>query len=202
MASLQAYLLCSCTDQPRTLKEIARESQTCPNCKVRVQRSAGCNHMTCTQCRSHFCYRCGASLSPEDPYAHFRMGGCTTFDTDEVRRMALQQRDNQAQGFVDDELQRLRQEFGDQAGLFAQFQAGRNNAPRRGAEGRGNIAARLRQGEVQCPTCGQWNGRHGGLNHIRCGMCRSSYCGNCRRRIQGVITHHFRGENACPQHAR
>jgi hypothetical protein len=33
-------------------------------------------------------------------------------------------------------------------------------------------------------------------------MCRSSYCGNCRRRIHGVITHHFRGENSCPQHAR
>lgn len=185
-----------------TLKEIARESQTCPNCSVRVHRSAGCNHMTCTQCRTHFCYRCGARLNAEDPYSHFRTGGCTTFDTEEVRRMALQQRDNNAQGFVDVELQRLREEFGDQGQLFAQFQARRVNAPRRGAEGRGNIAARLRLGEVQCPTCGQWNGRTGGLNHIRCGMCRSSYCGNCRRRIQGVITHHFRGENSCPQHAR
>ena len=159
--------------------------------------------MTCTQCRTHFCYRCGTRMDPTDPYSHFRTSQCTTFDTAEVQRMVLQQRDQQADGFVDDELERLRGEFGDQANLFAQFQAGRGAPQRRpGNEGRGNIVARLRMGEVQCPTCGQWNGRTGGLNHIRCGMCRSSYCGSCRRRIQGVITHHFRGENSCPQHAR
>ncbi|XP_058757866.1 uncharacterized protein LOC131631102 [Vicia villosa] len=30
----------------------------CPNCRVYVARSAGCNHMTC-RCLCRFCYRCG-----------------------------------------------------------------------------------------------------------------------------------------------
>ena len=173
-----------------------RSLSGCPTCNVRVQRSFGCNHMTCTQCRTHFCYRCGTRLDSESPYGHFRSGGCPTFDTAEVQRMA--QREQQGQGYVEDELRRLQEEFGDQRELFAQFQRGRVQL--RGAGGRGNVAARLRMGNVQCPTCGQWNGRVGGLNHIRCGMCRSSYCGHCRRRIQGVIAHHFRGEQSCPQH--
>ncbi|CAJ1331092.1 unnamed protein product, partial [Effrenium voratum] len=153
----------------RTLKEIAKESQLCPQCSVRVQRSMGCNHMTCTQ--------------------HFRAGGCTTFDTEEVQRMAMRQR--QAVGFVDDELERLRAEFGDQGNLFAQFQADRQH--RGGAlppAGRRNVAQRLRQGEVQCPVCGQFNGRAGGLNHIRCGMCR--------RRSPSAPTYHGGRQSASP----
>eukprot|EP00913_Durusdinium_trenchii_P028803 g27009.t2 len=160
--------------------------------------------MTCTRCRTHFCYRCGKKLDPEMPYNHFSATGCTTFDTEEVRRMAMQQRDRQGQGFIDVELERLREEFGEQRDLFAQFERQRPGVrPERAVRlGRRNIADRLRNGEVQCPSCGQWNGRVGGLNHIRCGMCRGSYCGHCRRRIQGVITQHFRGEQACPQHMR
>ncbi|CAK9034655.1 unnamed protein product [Durusdinium trenchii] len=143
-----------------TLKEIARESQVCPNCHVRVQRSAGCNHMTCTRCRTHFCYRCGKKLDPEMPYNHFSATGCTTFDTEEVRRMAMQQRDRQGQGFIDVELERLREEFGEQRDLFAQFERQRPGVrPERAVRlGRRNIADRLRNGEVQCPSCGQWNG--------------------------------------------
>ncbi|CAE7213064.1 Rnf14 [Symbiodinium sp. CCMP2592] len=181
-----------------TLREIARESQPCPVCKVRVHRTAGCNHMHCTQCRAHFCYRCGAQMDSEDPYAHFKTGKCTTFDDEEVRRIAAQERQP---GFVDHELQRLRDEFGEQRELFAQFQQAHGiQAPNTG--GRGTVAARRRMGDVPCPSCGQWNGRVGNLNHIRCGMCRNSFCGHCRRRIQGVISHHYRGENACPQHFR
>eukprot|EP00930_Biecheleria_cincta_P040907 TRINITY_DN28007_c0_g1_i1.p1 TRINITY_DN28007_c0_g1~~TRINITY_DN28007_c0_g1_i1.p1 ORF type:complete len:728 (+),score=117.89 TRINITY_DN28007_c0_g1_i1:114-2297(+) len=183
-----------------TLKAMAQDSQRCPSCHVRVQRSAGCNHMTCTQCRTHFCYRCGKQLDSDDPYSHFGRGSCTTFDTEEVQRMAAEERRGGGL-FVDEELQRLRNEFGDQAQLFAQFQAAAAHGTRPRVGGRAAVVRRRQAGDVQCPTCAQWNGRNGTLNHIRCAACRSSYCGACRRRIQGVVTNHFRGEGACPQHA-
>ncbi|KAF5894904.1 E3 ubiquitin-protein ligase, partial [Clarias magur] len=36
-----------------------RNAQKCPRCKVHIQRVDGCDHMTCTQCNTNFCYRCG-----------------------------------------------------------------------------------------------------------------------------------------------
>jgi hypothetical protein len=71
--------------------------------------SHGCNHMTCGRCGSHFCYRCGSSvstyflkdtfqvlcttyaqISPQDPYAHYRKPGqpCfeRLFDPEEILR--------------------------------------------------------------------------------------------------------------------
>ncbi|CAE6335596.1 unnamed protein product [Rhizoctonia solani] len=34
----------------------------CPGCRTPIERSMGCNHMTCTTpgCNMHFCYKCGA----------------------------------------------------------------------------------------------------------------------------------------------
>jgi len=37
-----------------SLKLIQAESKPCPNCKVGIERSMGCNHMFCTFCRTHF----------------------------------------------------------------------------------------------------------------------------------------------------
>ena len=33
--------------------------QRCPLCNVYIQRSTGCDHMTCNRCDTHFCYKCG-----------------------------------------------------------------------------------------------------------------------------------------------
>ncbi|KAG6856331.1 hypothetical protein H0H87_005532 [Tephrocybe sp. NHM501043] len=30
----------------------------CPGCKVLIERAEGCNHMTCTQCKTHICWVC------------------------------------------------------------------------------------------------------------------------------------------------
>ncbi|KAL1762419.1 RWD domain-containing protein [Schizophyllum commune] len=52
-------------------KWIQDSTMACPGCRVNVEKSLGCNHMTCSKCSQHFCYRCGARLRPENPYEHF-----------------------------------------------------------------------------------------------------------------------------------
>ena len=37
-----------------------KNAQLCPKCKVWIQRNQGCDHMTCVNCRTEFCYRCGS----------------------------------------------------------------------------------------------------------------------------------------------
>ncbi|KAF1967351.1 RWD-domain-containing protein [Bimuria novae-zelandiae CBS 107.79] len=54
-----------------SLNFIMKNTSPCPTCAVPCQKSYGCNHMTCFQCKSHFCYLCGAWLTPENPYGHF-----------------------------------------------------------------------------------------------------------------------------------
>ncbi|KAI0314981.1 RWD-domain-containing protein [Amylostereum chailletii] len=50
-------------------------TMACPNCNIHVEKSAGCNHMTCGRCKTHFCYRCGMRLDGNKPYAHFSTAG-------------------------------------------------------------------------------------------------------------------------------
>ena len=38
----------------------------CPMCRTRIEKSAGCNHMTCGFCEYEFCWACGQSASNAD----------------------------------------------------------------------------------------------------------------------------------------
>eukprot|EP00731_Ephydatia_muelleri_P022786 Em0015g369a len=38
--------------------------QKCPICTVFIERSTGCNHMTCKRCGTEFCYLCGEMFVP------------------------------------------------------------------------------------------------------------------------------------------
>lgn len=76
----------------------------CPGCSTKIQKSMGCNHMTCTRCGTHFCYLCSEKLLASNPYLHFStMGqGCYNklFDEADIRtndEMLVQAFDN---GFV------------------------------------------------------------------------------------------------------
>ncbi|XP_028295438.1 E3 ubiquitin-protein ligase RNF217 isoform X1 [Gouania willdenowi] len=51
-----------------------RNAQKCPQCKIHIQRTEGCDHMTCTQCNTNFCYMCG------ERYRHLRFFGDHTSD--------------------------------------------------------------------------------------------------------------------------
>ena len=49
-----------------------RFTKRCPECQSSIQKIAGCNKMTCFQCRRNFCWLCNSKLNYNDPYAHFR----------------------------------------------------------------------------------------------------------------------------------
>jgi hypothetical protein len=40
------------------------EVKHCPNCRRRVEKVEGCNHMTCSKCRYEWCWLCGARYHP------------------------------------------------------------------------------------------------------------------------------------------
>lgn len=50
---------------------IRKNTSPCPSCNAPCQKQHGCNHMTCAQCQTHFCYLCGKWIPPENPYRHF-----------------------------------------------------------------------------------------------------------------------------------
>ena len=45
----------------------------CPNCKLRIEKESGCNHMTCWYCKYEFCWICKAEAFEGsghfDPYS-------------------------------------------------------------------------------------------------------------------------------------
>jgi E3 ubiquitin-protein ligase RNF14 len=49
---------------------LQRESRHSTNNLLTIM-TVGCNHMTCAQCKTHFCYLCAAWLNPDHPYQHF-----------------------------------------------------------------------------------------------------------------------------------
>jgi len=61
-------------------KWIDQSTMACPGCEVKVEKSLGCNHMTCARCGCHFCYRCGQKLPPKEPYKHFSTRGIDCYE--------------------------------------------------------------------------------------------------------------------------
>ena len=55
-------------------KWIESNAKACPQCSAKIQKTHGCNKMTCMHCSSHFCWLCDTLLSRYNPYSHFRIG--------------------------------------------------------------------------------------------------------------------------------
>ncbi|KAI0089503.1 hypothetical protein BDY19DRAFT_107788 [Irpex rosettiformis] len=52
---------------------VGRDVKRCPGCKTFIEREAGCNHMTCTRCRTHICWVCLETFSESEAcYDHMR----------------------------------------------------------------------------------------------------------------------------------
>ena len=60
----------SSAEQDRLFNVWANEhSKRCPECRRVIEKSEGCNHMTCP-CGAHFCWLCGKSFSVATIYGH------------------------------------------------------------------------------------------------------------------------------------
>jgi len=54
---------------------IKKNAKICPNCKVKIEKSEGCNHITCKQCGYDFCYLCGGHYTTSH-YKMYNVFGC------------------------------------------------------------------------------------------------------------------------------
>lgn len=53
-----------------------------------------------------------------------------------------------------------------------------------------------RRNVIACPTCGQRNLKANQNNHIKCWLCKTNFCFECRRKILGSVGVHFNGANS------
>lgn len=51
----------------------------CPKCSAPIERSMGCNKMTCSICNTFFCFLCGDILMQHDPYKHYASSSSCCF---------------------------------------------------------------------------------------------------------------------------
>jgi hypothetical protein len=162
----------------KSLSLIEKTSKFCPSCGEAVQKTEGCNKMTCV-CGSLFCWRCGDQVHG---YDHFKEGGnCVLFDEAEIMRWERQFGMMMVGGGHDD---------GPVAGRMAE--------PNNGNE---QVLVPRNQCAV-CPCCRQLSYRVAGNNHLRCWSCRQWFCGACHKLLdRGGGRTHF-GPSGCPQHAR
>jgi hypothetical protein len=68
------------TEEIRVFEEWTntRDVKRCPGCKTYIERDAGCNHMTCTRCRTHICWVCLQTFPESDlvyDHMHAAHGG-------------------------------------------------------------------------------------------------------------------------------
>lgn len=168
-----------------SLLEIEKLSKPCPVCGMAIERSQGCNKMTCT-CGAFFCYKCGKQIQG---YDHFKEGSeCILFDAAEILRW--ERRWEEQVGFQQAAM--LRHQF------MGDHEIGPVNEAAEGGEPQGRRNNRFT--ETLCPTCGQINYKIARNNHIHCWSCARYFCARCRVMLQRKGGTHF-GPNGCPQHS-
>jgi len=59
----------------------SKEFKECPKCSVMTEKISGCNHIFCTSCDSHWCWKCSTLCpSSEDTYQHMNEVHSSFFD--------------------------------------------------------------------------------------------------------------------------
>lgn len=168
-----------------SLAEIEKSSKRCPGCGTAIQRTEGCNKMSCANCGAFFCWRCNKQI---EGYTHFKAGSeCVLFDEAEIlrweRRWEAEVGFHAAAGFRNDY-------------LAAEAAAGGG-----GEDGEGRQRRRVDPlPAVNCPCCGQLNYKLARNNHARCWSCSRHFCCQCRTVLQRKGGTHF-GPGGCKQHS-
>ncbi|KAJ9479260.1 Translation termination inhibitor protein ITT1 [Pseudozyma hubeiensis] len=62
-------------EEQQTQQWLSDFTTPCPTCGIAIEKSYGCNHMTCKSCQTHYCYLCGKPISSQNPYQHFNTPG-------------------------------------------------------------------------------------------------------------------------------
>lgn len=62
-------------EEQQTQQWLSDYTTPCPTCGIAIEKSYGCNHMTCKSCQTHYCYLCGKPISAQNPYLHFNTPG-------------------------------------------------------------------------------------------------------------------------------
>ena len=70
---------------------IAQFARPCPGCKQPIEKSGGCNHMTCPNpaCGTNFCWLCGRTIgggTMPNHYAPWNLAGCPNMQMGETIR--------------------------------------------------------------------------------------------------------------------
>ncbi|KAF9042083.1 hypothetical protein BJ165DRAFT_1349187 [Panaeolus papilionaceus] len=73
-------LVATYEEEKANLQWLEQSTMMCPGCRCHVEKTLGCNHMTCWKCSIHFCYKCGVRLNPDQPYRHFSTPGRACFN--------------------------------------------------------------------------------------------------------------------------
>uniref|UniRef100_A0A1I7U101 RBR-type E3 ubiquitin transferase n=1 Tax=Caenorhabditis tropicalis TaxID=1561998 RepID=A0A1I7U101_9PELO len=47
-----------CQDDNSSYKWLNANTKDCPTCQTPIEKTGGCNHMTCQKCKKHFCWLC------------------------------------------------------------------------------------------------------------------------------------------------
>ncbi|KAF7068411.1 hypothetical protein CFC21_074181 [Triticum aestivum] len=55
------------------IRELYKDVRVCPNCRMAINKSAGCNKVMCTSCGQLFCFRCCKTINGYDHFKNCRL---------------------------------------------------------------------------------------------------------------------------------